>query len=285
MTAMDLAMEASEVKNICNEIRDEFPDVPWPHVSEEPIFYGRKEKKRWEGRKGIVDQRHEVLYDIVSDDYSLLPHEVAVHQVKIALKEFPEYGDPKLQIFLPYSGAKMVLNVTFPETKHLIKKDVISPMFKVRNSYNRTWVYSFQFGAVQQICTNGLVSWKSHDFFGRKHIGLDPSDIIHALQKSATLLSDEIGLWQGWAEKKLNSDEYSMLWEALPFSKKEKEKIEELPQTGTGLLLPKALKDDTLTKWDFASVVTQFVTHELSSENRKADVEPQIARTFTRLAA
>lgn len=106
-----------------------------------------------------------------------------------------------------------------------------------------------------------------------------------SIHEGMKAFSEETGIWKKWAEKKLDEMLYGALWEDLsgdgkPFSSAEKEKIEALPQTGTGLLLPDALQREELTLWDLHSNVTQFATHNIQSEVRAAEIGQRIAEVF-----
>jgi hypothetical protein len=271
----------NEAKALCGEL---FPDRVFPNVGRSPVWFGRRDKVLAEGRKAIVDFNNDNLFAIASNEYKLVRHEEIVKQVHDACLEIPEYGIPEMKISLPYSGAKMILDVKFPEMMKDIKVgDTIVPKISVRSSYDLQWKLRSDGGLYRVICSNGAmapVKGKAYSYINRHVSSLDLNLMIDTIKEGLILFSEQSELWKKWAEAKISNEVYSEIWEALPFSPAEKGKMEELPETGSKLFLPAALQREELTLWDMHSVVTQFVTHNIESENRKADLEPQVAKVF-----
>jgi len=237
-------------------------------------------------------EQEPVYFSIVSEQYGLRFHEEVVFAIMETVAEVPEFGTPEYSIVLPEiaQGGKMRLKVKFPEVDYQIRNgDTVNPEISVFNSYDLGWKLRGSFGAFRLVCSNGLMIGEKWAQFAKRHLdSLLVSELVESVKGGMVEFSEQTNQWKRWAELKLNDDRYAVLWEQLPFSEKEKEKIEELPEEQTKLLLPDALKKGELTLWDFNSVITQYVTHEIESDLRRADIEPTIANvmhhTFRRAA-
>jgi hypothetical protein len=117
--------------------------------------------------------------------------------------------------------------------------------------------------------------------FKKRHIiSLDYKELQATLQNGMNAYSEQNELWQNWSKISMPKTAYEEIWADLPFSAKEKEKIEGMSQMGTNLLLPNLLEKDELSIWQFNSFLTQFSTHHIKSEIRKVDLEPVIQRVM-----
>jgi hypothetical protein len=94
------------------------------------------------------------------------------------------------------------------------------------------------------------------------------------------VFGDQVDSWRKWTELQVPEEVYNNVWDELPFSKAEREKIEALPEIGTQKLLSHQLKTNDVDLWFFNSMLTQFATHEVKSEVRRIDLEPAIARVM-----
>lgn len=274
----------NSAKDLCKEL---FPDRKFPNAGKVPIWFGRREHTLAEGRVGIVDHNNNNLFSIPSEDYKFVRHEEIVKQVHDACLEVPEYGTPELNISLPYQGAKMVLRVRFPEMQKEVKVgDEVIPEISFRSSYDLQWKVRGDGGVFRKICSNGMmipVKGKQFNYINRHVSTLSLEQMVNTMKEGLIAFSEQNEIWKKWAEAQVGQEVYDEVWDALPFSPNEKEKIEALPEAGTHLLLPSALEREELTLWGFNNVVTQFVTHSIESENRRADIEPTIARTFNNI--
>jgi hypothetical protein len=260
-----------------------FPETVFPKVSRRPLYFGsRSEKVLVPGRRALVDIATDIVFGIASDEYKLVHHESVIAKVAEAVGNLPEFGTPCWNLRLPAAGAKMVLEVKFPEVKYEVRVgDIINPKISVRQSYDLQWKMRSDFGAYRVVCSNGLTIGEKVFTYVNRHIStLDVGLMVEGIQTGMERFSENIGLWKKWADKKVLPSAYDTIWEELPFSPTEREKMEALPEADTKLLLPDALHKEVLTVWDFHNVVTQFVSHNLESEVRLAEIGPTIARVF-----
>ncbi len=284
MNSVDKILEEQQRRDaIRAEVQEMFPDVNFPDPSLQPVFWGRKEPRELiDDKRAIVDRNSDHVFAVCSDQYRLVYHEEVVKLALDATEGLPEYGQPQLKVRTPYEGAKLVVEVNFPELSIEVKKDdPVCARFVMRSSYDLGWKLSGAVSALQKVCANGAVGYVQQLGWRKRHLlSTNPADLRLQMTKGLESYSEQVGIWQKWAEKQIDQATYESIWVALPFSEKEKETIEELPQEGTQLLLPEALRRNELSLWDFHSVITQFTTHNIESEMRKADVEPVVARVF-----
>jgi hypothetical protein len=288
MTEKEILAQQAELAEKRAWVHEKFPDVEdWATPVLEPMWWGRRVDAAMpiDDKKVIVDgskpPNESPIYGIVSNMYGLRSHEEMIHGLMEVCTELPEFGNPDPKVVLLDEGGKMRIDIIFPEVEHEIRQgDFINPRISAFNSYDLGWKARGHFGAFRLVCSNGLMIGKKWASFAKRHIeSLMLSELIDTIRGGMIKFSEETAIWKAWAERQIDHDEYANLWYNLPFSEKEKEKIEELPEQGTRLLLPDALHKNTLNLWDFNSVVTQFVTHEIESEKRRTDIEPRIART------
>lgn len=255
--------------------------IDLPDVVLEPIWFGRRPDSRADGYKGIINQKDGNLFNISSDIYQVIPYENILELMDEAVNRSPEFGKAVWEIKLINQGSKIKIDVRFPEIEFPINGDIINPRMSIMSSYDLGWKYSGRFGAFQLVCSNGLTIGKVFSDFKKRHImSLDYMILKDTLHNGMIAYAEQTGLWKKWAELMMPKETYEEIWVDLPFSTKEKEKIEAMPQMGTNLLLPNLLEKEELSMWQFNSFLTQFATHHVKSEIRQVEIEPLIQRTF-----
>jgi hypothetical protein len=274
-----------EITEIRAEIAERY-NMVFPDVVLEPLWWGRRPVNKAEGRFAIVDQNTDTVFNVCTELYQPVYHEMVIKNVEEAAALCPEYGAPKISVKLMADGGKMKVNVEFPEVDIEIKKgDILHPNSDVRTSYDLGWKYAMDFGAYRLVCSNGLKVGEVFESFKKRHLtSLGPNILSDSLKGGMSRFSDQKEIWSRWAEDKILPDLYTDMWEALPFSQPEKEKIETMKLAGSGLYLPEALKSGELTVWEAYNAMTQYASHEIKSELRVVEIGPQITRVFERLA-
>ena len=283
VTVESILAEKAARDAVRTDIQGMFPNVDFPDPAMQPLFWGRKEPREMvEEKKAIVDRSNGNVFAVCSDQYQLIYHEEVIKLALDATEGMEEYGAPQLKVRTPYEGAKLVVTCEFPDLSIEVKKDdPVTARFVLRSSYDLGWKLSGVLSAIQKVCANGMMGWVQQLGWRKRHVlSTNAQDLRIQMTKGLENYSEQVGIWQKWAEAKVIEDTYENVWTALPFSDKERETIEELPQEGTQMLLPEALSRNELTLWDFHSVMTQFTTHSVESEMRRADLEPQVARVF-----
>ena len=274
-----------EIQEIRQDVQSRYADVVFPDVVLEPLWWGRRPENRAHGRFAIVDQNTDSVFNVCTDAYKPIYHEEVIKLAEDAAHALPEFGSPQISFKILAGGGKLKVNVRFPEVDYEIKPgDVVNPQMDIMSSYDLGWKYGGMFGAYRLVCSNGLTVGKTFDRFKKRHlVSLDPQELADTMLNGMNQFSEQMNLWSSWAEQKILPEMYEGLWEELPFSQPEREKIENLPEAGTQLLLLPALKSQELTRWGFYNVVTQYATHGIASELRQIDIGPKITKAFEKI--
>lgn len=266
---------------IKQEISERY-NMSFPEICLEPLWWGRRPDNRVDGRFAIVDQKTDLVYNVCTDMYKPVHHEVVIKLVEDAASHLPEFGTPVIKPQLLADGGKLRVNVSFPEVQLEVKVgDLINPFMDVFSSYDLGWKYSGRFGANRLICSNGAAVSETFEAFKRRHlVSMVPEELQVTLKNGLESFSDQTALWQQWTELKVLPPIYEAMWEELPFSKTEREKIENTKEIGTDMLLLPALRSNELTMWSAHNIFTQFATHDISSDIRRVEILPLIERVF-----
>lgn len=274
-----------ETKEIRAEIAERY-NMEFPDVVLEPLWWGRRPTNRVENRFAINDQRTGQTFNICTDAYKPVYHEEVIKLVEEAAARLPEFGKPTIKVQMLADGGKLRVEAKFEEVKFDINPkvgDLVNPTIDVFSSYDLGWKYGGSFGAFRLVCSNGAKVGTSFDSFKKRHLtSLDPMELSETINSGMLKFSEQTDLWKTWANEQISADRYTSMWEELPFSAPEKEKIEMLPEAGTHLLLPAALASNSLTRWDFFNVLTQYASHEIKSEIRQIEILPAITKVFER---
>jgi len=284
---MSKEMSHKEICAIREDVAKRYNTV-FPAVVLEPLWWGRRPDNRAEGRFAIVDQNNNYLFNVCTEIYKPVYHELVIWQVEQAALAVPEFGPPVIQFNLLANGGKIKVNARFPEVEHEISTgDIVNPTSDIFSSYDLGWKYKAMFGAYRLVCSNGMTVGEVFDSFKKRHlVGLDPDELTNMLMTGMPKFSEQTGLWKLMAEKKVPQLMYDSVMEDLKFSEGEIQKIEAVKEARSGLLLPDALKQKDLNMWDLNSVLTQYVTHNVASELRKIELLPKITAALEhRLAA
>ena len=296
MNAEQFKEEARQLQEIKDDVRLRYPDVEWPDVYSTGSFIGdhRDNIERLQDQVAIVgsfqeDRSDRNFYCHASEQYKIAPFEVCVHNLETALMEaeLKEFGHADIQIKTMECGAVMKATVKFPDIDFTVRDgDTVKPQAEMYASHDKSKSVASAFGAEQLICTNGLVAFVLQKKISQKHRqNLDVPSITAQLMVGLTEFSEQIGLWKRWAEKELNASEWDTLQEALPFGKEYAEKVLTLPQTSTGNTIRGLLeKNNKINMWDAHSIVTQFVTHEVTADRAQFKYGNEVAAAFHNIA-
>jgi hypothetical protein len=291
--------EMKRVQDIRADVRERYPTVKFPDVYKEPIWIGRT-RDDIEVQKDSVaicgslqeDQSDRIRYAYASNQYKIVTHEEAVLSIETALKDMPEFGQPEIVVSLLNTGALMRTRVTFPEAKYEVREgEPVNPQANLFNSYDMSKRLLSQFGARELVCSNGLIAFKVRSSIGQKHrLNIDVGYITSEITSGMQQFSEQVGLWSNWAKKELKEPDWIEVWDALPFGGKKNELGEQTGRYREQLLdyprkldrktIRGMLTDGSVNVWDAHSIITQFITHEIESENVQIKTTRDVARIF-----
>ena len=112
-------MEHAELQEIKAEVREMFPDVEWPEITRQPLWYGMSAETLVSEKTALVCNYKggkETMVYTPSNNYSVLLPEVLVHKMVTLAKNSPQFGQPEfLRPKIYADGAKIQFTVKFPE--------------------------------------------------------------------------------------------------------------------------------------------------------------------------
>jgi len=276
-------METTEKNEIIGRVRAKYPDIPFPDVYLDPIWRGIDGREQVKGKSAIVMKHdgEERVAAICTDQYKIVEHEIAVDQFERVVSSFEEYGKPSIGVSLLSNGARLSCTATFPECTTKVGKDMLRPKAGIKNSIDLGWEYESWFGAMVERCTNGMLMFKKLIDGGQKHrLSLDLKEHMNSMSLGMEKMSEQYLIWEGWTKIQLEKVEAETLLEALPISETQTEKILELPEIGTGMVLKEKLKTGKVTGWEINSLVTQYFSNEVAESASRIDKESAISEVM-----
>jgi len=276
------------------KVRERFPDVRWPNVYSRPAAYvDGASTVHIEDRVAVLGDTvvdefnketqsfetvpHTAFYSFASKQYKIVPHEEALTQMENILTELPEYGTPTVKPVIYKEGARLKISVKFPDVKFEVgpHKESINPAVELRNSYDLSSEFQVKFGAHQMVCSNGLYAFKTMQKLSKKHRkNLNTEAVVQEITDYMGKFSEQIGLWDKWAHKKLADTGVQEIMDEIGFSEKRAAEIVQLPLMGRGQENLKSIK--TPTYWDLNSAITQFLTHQVESEMVRTELSERV---------
>jgi hypothetical protein len=269
------------------EVRERYPKCYFPNPVKEPMWFGRRDKKRVTNMRVISDQNKEnQVLGICSEMYKVVFYEDIIHLVEQSAGQIKDFGEIQFAPHTYMEGARFRMNMMFPDMKQKIKVgETVVPKLTLDSSLDRSTRLRGKIGLFMLKCTNGMGTWKSSITFAKRHLTtLLLNDLGESISAGLEMFGDQIDTWKKWTEIPIAQEIYEEMWRVLPFSKAERTKIETLPEMGTGLLLPGALGNKNLDLWSINSVLTQFATHEVKSNKRQIDLETDIAKVMEKMS-
>lgn len=272
-----LGVDSVRLEEIKAEVRDRYPNIPFPNVYHDALWRGIGAREKVEGKQCIVMERDsiQIVAGICSDDYMLIPHEWAVHRFEEALKGMPQFGEPKINIGLYADGAKLRVKADFPEVKVKIGHDPINPRAGIKNSYDLSMEWESWFGAMVLRCTNGLLMFKKLSNGGGKHrMSLDLQGNINQMLTGMEKLDQQYGIWNKWFEIQMDETQAMEMLETSPLSDKQVENVLALPELGTHDSIKQWFeKGKKISGWFLNSIVTQYMEHEMDDTPHRMGLE------------
>jgi hypothetical protein len=278
-----------------------------PQVTLEDISYGRGVKGSPRiavaEYKALVNPIDQAVYTVVTDDYQLVTHESIIDSVEAELAKHPEYGSHKRTITVQPTSGKMKLEYVFPEVKTTIRRnDTINPRWIFYNSYNGSWAVRGMFGAFRLVCSNGLIIGTKFATYRKEHHQFGTDDaadhLAEFVSRSMEAYSLQSEIWKSWVDRTLDRDHASSIVSRMGFTKSQHSRLLELPETDTGedllsvfgVIDPKTSEviveptRDTITAWVLYCIITQFITHKVTSITKQKRFENRLSSAFSGLS-
>jgi len=264
------------------------PDVvDYPSVNEGLAHYRNHEGHMvpmGDGHKTIFDpDTGRVFAPCVTEAYHLISHQDVIATVMAAALTLPEFGTPEPFVSLPREGARMRLEVKFPDVTYDIgphtpggKPDLINPSIVTFNSYDTGWALRTTFGAYRLVCSNGMTVGKIFAAQRKEHHqGIDIDQLRGLIVDGMSRFSEQIELWKVWAETKTTPAMVEQLLNGVSLSQGQLDRFKEMrevsgvegaPRLQVVDFLDAQKQKKYLNLWRAYNLLTQFATHEVSSD-------------------
>jgi hypothetical protein len=243
-------------------------------VSLRPIFVSKDDGYHVvPHRRAVVREDSGMPISVLSDRYSLVPHQRILDIVEEAIRPL-DVGPVPRGIFVDRGGARMRALFKFPSlAKPVVAGDTICPCLKIQNTYDGTSRISIHIGAFRVVCTNLAVGGGGvfAGGFMSVHAGEIPIQEV-AAQLASYLTSFEaiVALYRAWTEEVLTD---GTLEEILkPFSPKHREAV-------AGEIAAKAAR----TVYEAYNVATWYATHRMRSHRTAFELLALVNRSFQRV--
>lgn len=227
------------------------------------------EVKEFRSKICLFNHNRTKVFDVVSPKYQVIEHGKAFDTVQEALNKYFD-TEVKSSVRSINGGSRIRAEFKLPIKPITVARvDVSEITLVMRNSYDRTWVFSALLGAFRQVCSNGAMVGSKFGGIRGKHVSISGEDDSEFMQSPDHMISKAPrlkDLWQEWADVKVSYDEaYVLLDNQFP-----DKYLEPILQTER---FPK-------TKWELYNDLTRFATHDTKSIARRVEFDEKIANIF-----
>ncbi|MCP4651499.1 MAG: DUF945 domain-containing protein [PVC group bacterium] len=262
-------------------------EINFPAVAIEPAYFKTGENFiECEENKAIVNLENNHTYSIVSNRYKLQKHEEAIAAVEEALEE-GGLTDYERKVYMNNDGGLISVYWTFPKSKHAVEVgDIICPRIKMVNSYNRGRSFVVEITGLRLVCSNGLTRGFKLARYCKKHtISLDMEKMKRILVSGIKNFKKQVDHWAEWTKIGVDQPLFDKVRNVL--TEKDFGEVLVLSEIGSGENLKPYVNEDNeitaqsnITKWIFYNILTQYITHHVSSQRKQLKYSKQIGNVF-----
>lgn len=225
------------------------------------------EVKEFRSKVCLFNSDRTKIFDVVSDRYQVIDHGQMVDRLSSALEEYFE-KPVRCDVRSLNSGARVMAKFSLPIAPIKVGKNDISEItLQMRNSYDRSWVFSAVLGAFRLVCSNGMTVGEKFGVIKARHVGFDDSESLleeldYLISRAPTLKET----WLSWRDTRMTYEgAYELLNEQFP-----------------ARYLDPILIEDRFprSKWDLYNDLTRFSTHDTKTINRRVEFDDRISRLF-----
>ena len=152
-------------------------------------------------KKTLVRSDNNESIAVVSDGYEVAQHPDAFRTVEnIITNSNLDLTNVKRNIETSHNGARAYARYTFPAHEiETSRGDSSTLEIVARNSFDGSWCFHIDIGAVRGLCLNGQVFIEDFAMYKSKHTkGLNMSHASRKLSKSLEVYEKEVERWKEW---------------------------------------------------------------------------------------
>lgn len=222
------------------------------------------------GRLAVVREDTRKPIAIVSNRYSLIPHQRILDSIENAIEPL-DLGPVPRGIYVDRGGARMRALFKFPTLAEPVSDgNEICPCVKIENTYDGTSRISIHIGAFRFVCTNLAVGGGGvfAGGFVSMHEGEIPiGEVVEQLAEYLRSFAAIVELYRFWSELPVSAESIAPVLQGVP--KRHSEKIME--DMG---------KPDCQTVYQAYNVATRYATHQMRSYRTAFDLLEHINSGF-----
>jgi hypothetical protein len=275
-------------------LAEAIPGIHFPELELQPLYFGQgtvhPTKK---ALVGVLDG-NPYLYAEPSGRYQIVRHEeVAANTMDfIESSELKDmYGKP---VFVPKlwdNGAKMKMTVNFPESQMAVDTPrgsvFVSPRISLINSYDLSMKLNILFEALQLVCSNGMMAMRAIAGSQKRHmVGIDVAKQLGLIAPALENYPNQMLAWSKLSRIDMPSQQFEEWIPNLPFGQGAVDNLMHLPIIGSLSshdTLYKQFVNGKIGMWDAHNAVTQYITHEITSEDVRLNKSELAEDAFMKL--
>lgn len=224
------------------------------------------EVKEFKSKVCLFNHDRSRVYDVVSNRYKVIEHTKAVDLVTNSLETY--FGKPcKADVRSLLGGSRILATFKLPGLSiKLAKNDINEIQIVLRNSYDRSWVFSAVLGAYRLVCSNGMMIGEEFGSLRARHTGLDQELLLPVLDNMIKAVPRLKNVWTEWADTHIEFDVAQALLEGR------------FPPKYLDSILDEDLYP--MSKWELYNMLTRFATHDTKTIQRRSEFANRIASIF-----
>ena len=248
----------------------------------------------------VRDDNHESV-GVVGNKYEVAQHPDAFRTVeRIIARSDLDVTDISREINVSHDGARAYAIYTLPSHSiDLGDGDISTLQISTRNSFDGSWCFHIDVGAVRIICLNGQVFLNDFAMFKARHTaGLNMEHAARKLSKAIDVYQHQADVWSTWRDTPMgDSEAFGIFAKVADCKFITRTKAMAYPNVAELLLEPEVFRNKTLirlwehyvtderknlgsTMWAVYNAMTHWATHEQATKStaQKNIAAIQVAR-------
>jgi len=263
-----------------NYLAEILPEISFPEILIQDLMFGNPINPEIHPTKkalvGNFEGKHHI-YSEPSGRYQLLHHEeIIANTIEFVRSENLKdvYGNPVFEPKMWANGSRMKFTITFPEANLEIPtpkgRVTVAPRISLINSYDLSKKLQILFEALQLVCSNGMMAYRAIEGTQKRHmIGLNLNKQLSLIRPGIQNYPKQIEFWGKLALIEYTGNQFSDFIQKLPFGQRHIDSLVHLPIIGEGGTLIQQFRNNKVNLWSVHNAVTQFITHEIDSDEVK----------------
>jgi len=224
-------------------------------------------------RRAVVREDNGAPLAVVSDRYTLVPHQRILDLVEEAIRPLAVGPVPR-GVFVDRGGARMRALFKFPALAQPVLREDICPCLKVQNTYDGTSRVAVHIGAFHFVCTNLAVGGGGVFAGGFMSVHAGEVAIEKVAEQLASFLKGFdaiVDLYRAWSEERLGTNGLDVI-------------LDELPKRFAKLLEERIHMALAATVFEAYNLATYYATHETRSYRTAFELLARVNRAFQKHA-